>query len=225
MVNPIPNHEITTPFGVPGSWAWGSHTGADIAADENTGVFSATPGVVVETGVTSWGDAYGDRSVIVETPDGVHILYAHLNDCYVGVGQEVQENSPIGIVGQRGRAFGPHLHFEARTSPYGYGSDCFDPAPYCVNPPAPPAPTPVVKPKPKPVVIPPTIKEDDVLNIFVTKFGAANGSWYAQFGDKLVPLRGAKHFYVRPENRNAVNIINVSDEQFALIVKALPIVK
>ena len=219
MTNPIPNHEITTPYGVPGSWAAGFHTGADIAADQGTGVFSATPGVVIETGVTSWGDAYGDRSVIVETPDGVHLLYAHLEDCYVGVGQQVQENSPIGIVGQRGRAFGPHLHFEARTDPYGYGTDCFDPAPYCVNPPPPPAPKPVVKPKP--VIQIPEIKEEDALNIFVSKMGA--GTWYAQLGGHLVVLKGKNDWSVR--NSANVNVVYVSDAQLALIAKSLPIIK
>ncbi len=115
-------------FRKPGSWAAGFHTGADYGAPQNTPVYAYQAGTVVETGMTSWGAAYGDRCVIVQHADGTRMLYAHLEACAVSRGQKVEAGQLIGKVGNRGRSFGPHLHAELRKSPYRYAHDCLDPA-------------------------------------------------------------------------------------------------
>lgn len=129
VANPFnPPRPVTTPFRKPGSWAAGYHTGVDYGAPQGTPVHAIADGTVVEVGTTSWGAAYGDRSVIVAQAGGIRTLYAHLEGNSVRRGQKITAGQRIGIVGNRGRSFGPHLHLECRKAPYGYGS------PHCVDP-------------------------------------------------------------------------------------------
>ena len=60
--------------------------------------------------------------------DGTYTQYGHLSSIGVSVGQAVTPGQQIGLSGATGNVTGPHLHFEARTSPE-YGSD-IDPVAY-----------------------------------------------------------------------------------------------
>lgn len=142
MPNPFkPPRPITTDFRKPGTWAIGFHTGVDFGAPAGTPVYAAEGGTVVEVGLTSWGAAYGDRSVIIALPNGHRDLYAHLDSNCVRRGQRVQAGDRIGTVGNRGRSFGPHLHFERRKSPFAYSSaSLVDPRPSLRGEAKPPVP-------------------------------------------------------------------------------------
>ena len=50
--------------------------------------------------------------VIVDHGDGLKSLYAHMGNIYVGVGNEVNPQTPLGTVGMSGRTTGPHVHLE-----------------------------------------------------------------------------------------------------------------
>src|SRR3990172_6140731 len=50
--------------------------------------------------------------VIVDHGDGLKSLYAHMGNIHVGVGNEVNPETPLGTVGMTGRTTGPHVHLE-----------------------------------------------------------------------------------------------------------------
>jgi murein DD-endopeptidase MepM/ murein hydrolase activator NlpD len=83
--------------------------GIDIGQSEGP-VVAATDGLVLFAG----GDpccSYG-LYVVVDGPEGIVTLYAHLNSISVTQGQRVRQGQQLGIVGSTGHATGPHLHFE-----------------------------------------------------------------------------------------------------------------
>ena len=125
MTNPVPSHPaVTTPWGIPGSWAAGRHTGEDYGSPGINGakVVAAAAGRVEVAGTSGgWGSAYGTQVIIDH--GGVKALYAHLSAVHVRVGTHVQAGDRIGSVGTTGNSTGPHLHYEERTAPFTYGSD------------------------------------------------------------------------------------------------------
>lgn len=122
--------------------AYGGHNGVDLGwrQDESQNrVFANCKGTVVEvvdglgnlqgsTGVKSWGNY-----VLVKHGNGYHSRYAHLRSgILVKKGQEVDENTQLGVIGDSGNAYGRHLHFEVAT---GYSSTTrIDPTPYLTKP-------------------------------------------------------------------------------------------
>ena len=126
--SPAPGYKITTPYGKPGDWAAGYHTGDDYASPTGTPVVAVTGARVIEAAYpTSWGPAYG-RAAIIQAPSGKRYLYAHLSRLDVSTGQSLSAGQRIGLVGTTGNVTGPHLHFEMRVSPYRYGTDSRKPA-------------------------------------------------------------------------------------------------
>ncbi|MFB7116117.1 M23 family metallopeptidase [Streptomyces sp. NPDC056190] len=125
FVTPILDSYISTGYRTGGSlWSSGTHTGIDFHAASGTTVHAVGIGTVVETG---WGGAYGNQ-VVIRMADGMYTQYGHLSSIGVSVGQQVVPGQQIGLSGATGNVTGPHLHFEARTSP-DYGSDV-DPVGY-----------------------------------------------------------------------------------------------
>ena len=118
--------------------AYGGHNGVDLGwrQDESQNrVFANCKGTVVEvvdglgnlqgsTGVKSWGNY-----VLIKHGNGYHSRYAHLKSgILVKKGQEVDETTQLGVIGDSGNAYGRHLHFEVAT---GYSSTTrIDPTPY-----------------------------------------------------------------------------------------------
>ncbi|MEX3102570.1 M23 family metallopeptidase, partial [Streptomyces sp. ST1020] len=98
--------------------------GIDFHAATGTPVHAVGLGTVVEAG---WGGAYGNQ-IVVRMNDGTYTQYGHLSSISVAVGQTVTPGERIGYSGATGNVTGPHLHFEARTTPE-YGSD-IDPVAY-----------------------------------------------------------------------------------------------
>jgi murein DD-endopeptidase MepM/ murein hydrolase activator NlpD len=121
MGNPIPPYKITTPFGKPGSWAAGYHTGDDYSTLGKSGVpvRASHRGRVVSTG-NVWGSSYGIH-VVLQTRTIRH-GYCHLARIVVKAGQRVKEGQIIGYSDNTGNSTGPHLHYEERRSPYSYSS-------------------------------------------------------------------------------------------------------
>lgn len=117
---------------------YGGHNGVDLGwrQDENENrVYANCKGTVVEvqdglgnlqgsTGVQSWGNY-----VLIKHGNGYHSRYAHLKaGILVKKGQEVDENTQLGVIGDSGNAYGRHLHFEVAT---GYSSSTrIDPTTY-----------------------------------------------------------------------------------------------
>jgi murein DD-endopeptidase MepM/ murein hydrolase activator NlpD len=118
-VAPVPGASVTTPYRAGGSmWASGSHSGIDFAASSGTSVRAVGAGTVA---VAGWGGAYGNN-IVIRHGDGRYTQYGHLSAMDVHAGQSVKAGQRIGRVGSTGNSTGPHLHFEARTTP-NYGSD------------------------------------------------------------------------------------------------------
>ncbi|MYT36052.1 peptidoglycan DD-metalloendopeptidase family protein [Streptomyces sp. SID8356] len=122
---PVAGSYVTTGYKSGGAlWSSGSHSGVDFRAASGSSVVAVGAGTVVEAG---WGGAYGNN-VVLRMADGTYTQYGHLSSITVSVGQSVTSGQRIGLSGSTGNSTGPHLHFEARTTPE-YGSD-MDPVAY-----------------------------------------------------------------------------------------------
>lgn len=88
------------------------HNGIDISAEPGTEVYSAAAGVVekAENVYTPWV-GYG-KHIIIDHGNGYKTLYGHLSQVMVRTGQRIDRWALIGLVGETGRATGPHLHYE-----------------------------------------------------------------------------------------------------------------
>ncbi|MFI0907267.1 M23 family metallopeptidase [Streptomyces sioyaensis] len=111
-------YRISAPYGVRGHWRAGHHTGVDLAVRAGTRIRSVGSGTVV---LARRSGAYG-KAVTIRMNDGRYVLFGHLSRITVRPGQKVHARTRLGYSGATGRATGPHLHFEVRTSRR-YGSD------------------------------------------------------------------------------------------------------
>jgi murein DD-endopeptidase MepM/ murein hydrolase activator NlpD len=87
------------------------HAGVDIQAGYGSPICAAAGGRVLVAGPFG---PYGNLSV-VDHGGGLTTLYAHQAGLLVREGEEVSSGQILGFVGQTGRNFGPHLHFEVRV--------------------------------------------------------------------------------------------------------------
>jgi murein DD-endopeptidase MepM/ murein hydrolase activator NlpD len=89
------------------------HNGVDIGAPAGAIVRAAADGLVVysDNGLLGFGNC-----VIVLHTNGWLSLYAHQQRTTVQAGYYVKRGERIGLVGQTGYAWGPHLHFELRDN-------------------------------------------------------------------------------------------------------------
>lgn len=127
-VLPISTGIVGEKFGATGSWA-SYHTGLDFRASTGTPIHAVLPGVVLYAGNS--GDWAGNH-VAVRHANGVTTMYSHMSRMAVTAGQTVQEGQVIGYVGETGRAFGAHLHFEVYPAGVHYGDvyKAIDPTPW-----------------------------------------------------------------------------------------------
>ena len=86
------------------------HYGIDLAMPTGTPVYATFEGVVR---VAKYNKSYGNLIVIRHT-NGIETYYAHLSKIEVQSGQKVNAGDEIGLVGNTGRSYGSHLHFETR---------------------------------------------------------------------------------------------------------------
>jgi murein DD-endopeptidase MepM/ murein hydrolase activator NlpD len=88
------------------------HGGVDISASEGTPILNAMDGRVVEVGLGKDNGYF----VRIDHSDGTQTVYLHMQDWpVVEVGQLVVAGHGLGSVGNTGRSFGAHLHFQVWT--------------------------------------------------------------------------------------------------------------
>jgi murein DD-endopeptidase MepM/ murein hydrolase activator NlpD len=130
---------IGRPFGAGGSnwpasnYPYGStkggtlavHHGVDFGADYGTPLVSVASGEVIVAG-TDLDVQYGLRPdfygllVVIRLEQTYHdqpvfVLYAHLSEILVAVGERVEKGQLVAESGASGAALGPHLHVEVRV--------------------------------------------------------------------------------------------------------------
>lgn len=101
----LPGKEHATPTHPEG------HTGIDIAGERGSPVHAMAPGYVSDLGVGKKGGNW----VVTRHENGrVKAYYAHLDSINVQKGQQVDQNTIIGAMGDTGNAKGRgvHLHFQ-----------------------------------------------------------------------------------------------------------------
>ncbi len=120
---PLDNVVITqyfgyTRFALSGAYNGKAHNGIDLSAPVGTKIFAPLTGTVRNIGNTdlvpgcySWG-----QWVLIDHPNGLSTLYAHLSHIGVSPGQKVATGDIIGYTGRTGYATGPHLHFTLYVS-------------------------------------------------------------------------------------------------------------
>jgi len=94
------------------------HNGVDFGAAVGTEVKAALSGAVLGAGNTDTacqGASYG-KWVLLQHPNGLTTLYAHLSLIKVVAGQTVTTGEVIGYSGNTGYSTGPHLHFTVFAS-------------------------------------------------------------------------------------------------------------
>ncbi|MGH7601852.1 MAG: M23 family metallopeptidase, partial [bacterium] len=114
-IKPLLSGRITDLFGKrkdPFVYRTRHHQGLDIGAPNGTEVFAPANGVV-EFVKTSYrrNRGYG-RAVVINHGYGIKTLYGHLSEVKVKAGQRLERWDIVGLVGETGRATGPHLHYE-----------------------------------------------------------------------------------------------------------------
>lgn len=128
---PIAAGVLGSRFGSTGSWSR-YHTGVDFQASEGEPIHAAVSGVVIFAGNT--GDWAGNHVAVLHA-DGYTTMYSHMSWIGATVGERVTAGQVIGRVGETGRAFGPHLHFEVYPPGIHYGDiyQAIDPLPWLAS--------------------------------------------------------------------------------------------
>lgn len=133
FINPAPNARLTSKFGyrtINGKKEW--HQGIDLAQTGTVPILAAADGVVREV----WGEkvsSYGNVIFLQHTIKGKRMdtTYAHLKSISVKKGQKVKQGQVIGYMGNTGRSYGQHLHFEIHNGAWKSGQpNAVDPMKY-----------------------------------------------------------------------------------------------
>lgn len=120
LIYPVNDHHISQPFGFDNSnhpergkfyeLFDNKHPGVDFDVPEGSEIRAAFPGIVVRKELhKGMGNVLGIRN------GNIVMLYAHLSEFYVDLGNIVKQKQLIGLTGNTGAATTePHLHFEMR---------------------------------------------------------------------------------------------------------------
>lgn len=105
----------------------GNHKGVDIAASGHVPIVAAADGVVIKSYYSS---SYGNCIFISHSINGqiYTTVYAHMSSRIASEGQVVSKGQQIGVMGNTGRSYGQHLHFELHKGPWASGQ------PNAINP-------------------------------------------------------------------------------------------
>ena len=105
------DYRITSGFGIrndPFTGLLAMHEGLDFVAEVGSPILATAAGTVIRS---EYDHAYGNV-VEVSHIEGFTTRYGHLSKRLVQVGQKVQRNETIALLGNTGRSTGPHLHYE-----------------------------------------------------------------------------------------------------------------
>lgn len=102
---------VTSPFGPRSLFGTdGFHRGTDIAAPLGTEIRAAAGGTVCFVGEKG---TYGNL-IQIDHGNGYVTCYAHCSALLADEGDWVEQGQAVALVGETGRATGPHCHFEIR---------------------------------------------------------------------------------------------------------------
>jgi murein DD-endopeptidase MepM/ murein hydrolase activator NlpD len=107
------------------------HDGLDLAAWPGAPVRAALTGTVAFAGADGAGPRCGGYGlgVVIDNGNNWQVLFAHLAEVEVAVGQQVSPDTVIGTVGNTGCTSGAHLHFSLK-----YNRRLVDPLAYLPTP-------------------------------------------------------------------------------------------
>jgi murein DD-endopeptidase MepM/ murein hydrolase activator NlpD len=115
---PLPDYAITSEFGIrphPITNKPNLHAGIDIKSQNGDDrVRAVKPGKVLVAGF------HGNlgNAILIRHDRGVETLYGHLDKIFVKEGDKIEQDQPIGLVGNTGQSTGKHLHFEVLVGSY-----------------------------------------------------------------------------------------------------------
>jgi murein DD-endopeptidase MepM/ murein hydrolase activator NlpD len=127
MANPLPDGaRISSGFGMreahPIHGDRRMHNGVDLAAPRGSEIGAVRAGTVLRVKRSEHG--YGNQ-VMVDHGEGMVSRYAHCQDIFVKVGDQLEAGQLLGTVGSSGASTGPHLHLEVHVD-----GQAVDPVPY-----------------------------------------------------------------------------------------------
>ena len=101
---------VTSPFGwriLRGVKDW--HNGVDLISDDQN-VYAPANGIVDKI----YSNDLGGKQMVISHYNGYTTGYADIGQCFVAVGQLVQQGQKICTMGTGGNATGVHIHFTVR---------------------------------------------------------------------------------------------------------------
>lgn len=135
---PVDDHVITQYFGenphIYAKYNQAGHEGLDFRAPVGANIYACADGEVFDIRPND-GNAYGLHVRIRHQANGreYHTIYAHLSEVLVSTHQQVKTGERIGLGGNTGHSFGPHLHLTLKligAKTPGYPDGIVDPFPY-----------------------------------------------------------------------------------------------
>lgn len=131
FIHPCKGAKLSSPFGnrkIDGKQEW--HQGIDLAQTGTVPILASAAGTVIRAGVLG---TYGNVVIIQHTINGKRMdtTYAHLKSVNVKKSDKVKQGQQIGLMGNTGRSYGQHLHFEIHNGPWLTGQpNAINPWPY-----------------------------------------------------------------------------------------------
>jgi len=112
FIRPV-DQEVSTEFGllrIFNKHKKSRHKGVDFKGKLGLPVKSMNAGKVVLTD----NEFFGGNTVMIDHGDGLFSIYMHLQKILVSAGTVVEKGEIVGLMGETGRATGPHLHLSLK---------------------------------------------------------------------------------------------------------------